>query len=89
MPTTGNLVGSVPQLLQFQNDFLPAQPTTQIEYRANLASYPLTAAHDNDVPAPNCSIRPNFSANPIAGPPQPAQDHRLRRDARCRTRSRV
>ena len=27
-PTTGNLVGSVPQLLQFQNDFLPAQPTT-------------------------------------------------------------
>ena len=41
-PTTGNLVGSVPQLLQFQNDFLPAQPTTQIEYRANLADYPLT-----------------------------------------------
>ena len=28
-PTTGNLVGSVPQLLQFQNDFLPAQPTTR------------------------------------------------------------
>ena len=27
-PTTGNLVGSVPQLLQFQNDFLPAQQTT-------------------------------------------------------------
>ena len=41
-PTTGNLVGSVPQLLQFQNDFLPAQATTQIDYRANLASYPLT-----------------------------------------------
>ena len=29
-------LGSVPQLLQFQNDFLPAEPTTQIEYRANL-----------------------------------------------------
>ena len=26
--TTGNLVGSVPQLLQFDNDFLPAQATT-------------------------------------------------------------
>ena len=25
--TTGNLVGSVPQLLQFDNGFLPAQPT--------------------------------------------------------------
>ncbi len=47
--TTGNLVGSVPQVLQFQNDFLPAEPTTQIDYRANLASYPLTPAHDVDV----------------------------------------
>ena len=27
-PTTGNLVGSVPQLLQFNSGFLPAQPTT-------------------------------------------------------------
>ena len=45
-PTTGNLVGSVPQVLQFQNDFLPAQATTSIDYRANLASYPLTPAHD-------------------------------------------
>ena len=50
-PTTGNLVGSVPQLLQFQNDFLPAQQTTQIDYRANLASYPLTQAHDTSVPS--------------------------------------
>ena len=28
-PSTGNLVGSVPQLLQFQNDFLPALASTQ------------------------------------------------------------
>src|SRR5262245_3957454 len=49
-PSTGNLVGSVPQLLQFQNDFLPAQSTTQIEYRANLASYPLTPGHDKSIP---------------------------------------
>src|SRR5665647_1025981 len=40
--TTGNLTGSVPQVLQFQNGFLPAQSTTVIDYRANLASYPLT-----------------------------------------------
>ncbi len=38
--TTGNLVGSVPQLLQFQNDFLPAQPTSTIDYRANLRRLP-------------------------------------------------
>ena len=48
-PTTGNLSGSVPQVLQFQNDFLPAQATTRIDYRANLASYPLTTKHDVSV----------------------------------------
>ena len=49
-PTTGNLTGSSPQVLKFQNDFLPAQETTKIEYRANLASYPLTTNHDKSVP---------------------------------------
>jgi flagellar hook protein FlgE len=72
-PTTGNLVGSVPQLLQFQNDFLPAQATTQIEYRANLASYPLTPEHDTDVPKSELLQQANFSANPVAGPPSPAK----------------
>lgn len=71
-PTTGNLSGSVPQLLKFQNDFLPAQPTTAIQYRANLASYPQTTAHDVNVPGSEL-INPNtFSANPIAGSPSPA-----------------
>jgi flagellar hook protein FlgE len=71
--TTGNLVGSVPQLLQFQNDFLPAQATTTINYRANLASYPLTAEHDTSVPGSELLQQANFSANPVAGPPQPAK----------------
>ncbi len=71
--TTGNLVGSVPQLLQFQNDFLPAQATTQVEYRANLASYPRTAAHDTDIPGSELLQQPNYAANPVAGPPQPAR----------------
>lgn len=67
--TTGNLTGSVPQLLQFANDFLPAQATTQIQYRANLAGYPLTAGHDNDIPGSELLNPANFSANPIAAPP--------------------
>jgi flagellar hook protein FlgE len=71
--TTGNLTGSVPQLLQFANDFLPAQPTTLVQYRANLASYPLTPGHDNDVPGSELINPANFSANPIAGPPAPAR----------------
>ena len=49
--TTGNLVGSVPQLLQFQNDFLPAQVTTEIEYRANLQRI-----------LENCQCRSGYSA---------------------------
>ena len=71
--TTGNLVGSVPQLLKFQNDFLPAQPTTQIQYRANLASYPSTPGHDVNVPRSELLDPANFSANPIAGSPSPAK----------------
>src|SRR5262245_28604412 len=72
-PTTGNLIGSVPQRLQFQNDFLPAQPTTQIQYRANLASYPLTAAHDINVPKSELINPANYAANPLAGSPQPGK----------------
>lgn len=71
--TTGNLVGSVPQLLQFQNDFLPAQATTQIEYRANLARTPHTADYDDDVVGSEVLNPAAFQANPVAGPPQPAR----------------
>jgi flagellar hook protein FlgE len=71
--TTGNLVGSVPQLLQFQNNLLAAQATTQIQYRANLASYPLTVAHDTSVPGSELLNPINFQRNPIAGIPQPAK----------------
>src|SRR5580692_4681808 len=43
-PTTGNPVGSVPQVLQFQNNFVPAQATTSIQYAANLPTIPSTTA---------------------------------------------
>ncbi|MGE0564169.1 MAG: flagellar hook-basal body complex protein [Pseudolabrys sp.] len=72
-PTTGNLTGSVPQLLQFQNDFLPAQATTQVTYRANLASYPLTPSHDSDIPGTELLRAADFIANPLAIPPTAAQ----------------
>lgn len=71
--STGNLVGSVPQLLQFQNDFLPAQTTTQIQYRANLASYPLTPGHDTNVAKSELLDPANFTANPLVGPPSAAK----------------
>jgi flagellar hook protein FlgE len=72
-PTTGNLSGSVPQLLQFQNDFLPAEATTQIEYRANLPRYPLTPNHDTNVPGSELIDPATYAANPVAGAPAPAK----------------
>jgi flagellar hook protein FlgE len=41
-PKTGNPTGSVPAILQFQNNFIPAQSTTSITYAANLPSTPTT-----------------------------------------------
>ncbi|WOH64412.1 flagellar hook-basal body complex protein [Bradyrhizobium sp. BWA-3-5] len=67
-PTTGNPSGSSPQVLRFQNDFLPAQQTTRIDYRANLASYPLTTKHDVSVPGSELIVPGSYSAghNPLA-----------------------
>ena len=77
-PTTGNPSGSSPQVLQFQNDFLPAQETTKIDYRANLASYPLTTSHDTSVPGSELIQATSFSSghNPLAlGTPAPFIDN--------------
>jgi flagellar hook protein FlgE len=71
-PTTGNPVGSTPTVLKFQNDFLPSQSTTKISYRANLASYPLTAKHDNSVPGSELLRAADFTSNPqVAGTAPP------------------
>ena len=43
-PKTGNPTGSVPTVLQFQNNFVPAQATTSIQYAANLPTQPNTVA---------------------------------------------
>jgi flagellar hook protein FlgE len=65
--TTGNLSGSVPELLQFQNGFLPAQATSQVDYRVNLASYPKTQSSDSAVPGSELLTQANYSANPVNG----------------------
>ncbi|MBR1219738.1 flagellar hook-basal body complex protein [Bradyrhizobium sp. U87765 SZCCT0131] len=70
-PTTGNQTGSVPQVLKFANDFLPAVATSTVNYRANLASYPLTTKHDTSVPGSELLRPADFAAgNPrIVGTP--------------------
>ena len=43
-PKTGNPIGNVPQVLQFQDNFIPAQATSAIQYAANLPTQPKTIA---------------------------------------------
>jgi flagellar hook protein FlgE len=59
---TGNPVGSSPQVLQFSNDFVPAQATTAIQYQANLPSSPTSGL----------LVGTDFEANPLAGAPAAA-----------------
>ena len=73
-PKTGNPLGSVPQVLQFQNNFVPAQATTAIQYAANLPSQPATAASGTAAPGSltaNGGLSPSdFISNPLpAGTP--------------------
>ena len=74
--TTGNPVGSVPQVLQFNNNFVPAQETTAIQYQANLPSTPTSGMLESErVSRPTIPVR-RRGKSPVPG----------RRS--CRTRSR-
>ena len=68
-PKTGNPLGNVPQVLQFQNNFVPAQPTTNIQYAANLPTVPQTTASTTATPGTlvaDGGLDPSaFSANPL------------------------
>jgi flagellar hook protein FlgE len=70
--STGNPLGSVPSVLQFSTNFVPAQPTTQIQYQANLASDPTTADSSPTVPGSNLLNPIGFTANPLVGAPAAA-----------------
>lgn len=76
-PSTGNPSGSAPGILKFQNDFLPSQATTKIDYRANLASYPLTTKHETAVPGSELLRPADFANNPrtLGTPAQPFTDN--------------
>jgi flagellar hook protein FlgE len=71
--TTGNPIGSVPQVLQFSNNFIPAQATNQIQYAANLASNPKTADANSTVPGSDLLNPVGFTANPLVGAPAAAK----------------
>jgi flagellar hook protein FlgE len=68
-PKTGNPLGNVPKVLQFQNNFIPAQTTTSINYAANLPSTPTTATSATSAPGTINALgglNPyDFSVNPM------------------------
>jgi flagellar hook protein FlgE len=67
-PTTGNPTGSVASPLQFSNSFLPASPTTTINYGINLPTTPQTPSYSATVANSELLNPTNFSVNPtIAG----------------------
>lgn len=65
---TGNAAGSAPETVQIQNDFLAANPTSQIDYRLNLSRFPLTAAADPAVPGSELFDPVDFTNDPTVIP---------------------
>src|ERR1700724_2725170 len=75
-PKTGNPLGNVPQVLQFQNNFVPAQATTAVQYAANLPTQPQTQASSTALPGTITAaggLNPSdFAQNPLPiGSPAP------------------
>ncbi|MCA1477465.1 MULTISPECIES: flagellar hook-basal body complex protein [Bradyrhizobium] len=76
-PKTGNPTGSVANVLQFQNNFIPAQATTSIQYAANLPTQPntvaKTTASTGTLLAAGGLNPSDFAANPlpVGTPPAP------------------
>jgi flagellar hook protein FlgE len=79
-PKTGNPLGNVPQVLQFQNNFVPAQATSAIQYAANLPTTPTTPASTTAAAGTLLAaggLNPaDFSQNPLplGTPPTPYGD---------------
>jgi flagellar hook protein FlgE len=75
-PKTGNALGSVPTVLQFQNNFVPAAATSALQYAANLPTTPATTASTTAAPksitAAGGLNAADFATNPlIIGSPAP------------------
>ena len=66
-PLTGNPTGGSPTIVTVTNDFLPAKITTTISYKANLASYPLTANSDPAVADSEKLLAADFTIDPTTG----------------------
>ena len=75
-PKTGNPEGSVPTILQFDNNFVPAEATSALQYAANLPTTPATTASttaaSGTITAAGGLNTGDFSQNPLVTGTPPA-----------------
>ena len=82
-PKTGNPTGNVAHVLQFQNNFIPAQATSAIQYAANLPTEPKTVASSSasaGTLTADGGLNPaDFASNPlpVGTPAAPFTDNTL------------
>jgi flagellar hook protein FlgE len=62
---SGNISGSVPGVIQVSNSFLPAEPTSAINYEANLPQIPKTGNYVASTPGSELLLESDF-ADPAA-----------------------
>ncbi len=67
---TGNISGSVPEVIKISNSFLPAQQTTRVDYQLNLPQLPKTASYDPNTF--NSELMDAADFVPVAGTDLPA-----------------
>jgi flagellar hook protein FlgE len=63
-PTTGNPTGSIPTVLQFENNLSSAVSTTQVQYGANLPSYPVTPSSSAATPGSELLDPASYTVDP-------------------------
>lgn len=68
---TGNISGSVPEIIKVSNAFMPANPTKTINYQANLPQLPKTASY-NAASLHSELIKPWTYSNPSPNPNFPS-----------------
>ncbi len=64
-PVTGTTVGSQASVLRITSDQIPARATTQVEYRANVPSYPETPNADPLIANSELITPASFGTNPL------------------------
>src|SRR6201991_4670997 len=82
-PKTGNPTGNVPHVLRFQNNFIPAQATSAIQYGANLPTQPKPPASSTAAAGTltaNGGLNPAYFASnplPVGTPAAPFTDNTI------------